>query len=208
MKEKRLNMPKRRKTIPAPHMRGTVPPETSNFAAGKKFPVRLPFAKEKEDPDEMLIASGATTLLDVLSPATADFKNREYVEVDGVLHAYLYVTGYGYATTVAGAWLSPLVEAGEGISLNFTVKRQPRDKVLSKIAGTTMVNRSRMRDVGDTRADYEELDSAISAGLYLKAGMNRNGEDFSEQASPFQIQPPLPRDSIRLGSEIPPLPFL
>lgn len=31
-----------------------------------------------------------------------------------------------------------------------------------------MVNRSRMRDVEDTRKDFEELDSAISSGLYLK----------------------------------------
>lgn len=32
-----------------------------------------------------------------------------------------------------------------------------------------------MRDVGDTRQDYEELDSAIASGLYLKDVMNRQG---------------------------------
>ena len=57
-------------------------------------------------------------------------------------------------------------------------RRQSKDKILSKIAQTTMINRSRMRDVGDTRQDYEELDSAISSGLYLKDVMNRQGEDF------------------------------
>ena len=41
-----------------------------------------------------------------------------------------------------------------------------------------MVNRSRMREVGDTRQDFEELDSAITSGLYLKDSMNRNNEDF------------------------------
>ena len=41
-----------------------------------------------------------------------------------------------------------------------------------------MVNRSRMRDVGDTRQDFEELGDAIYAGTYLKEGMNREGEDF------------------------------
>ena len=71
--------------------------------------------------------------------------------MDGVYHAYLYVAGYGYATTVGSCWLAPLVEAGEGISLSFTFKRQSKDKILAKIAQTTMVNRSRMRDVGDTR---------------------------------------------------------
>lgn len=41
-----------------------------------------------------------------------------------------------------------------------------------------MMNRSRMRDVADTRQDFEELDSAISSGMYLKDVMNRQGEDF------------------------------
>ena len=35
-----------------------------------------------------------------------------------------------------------------------------------------------MRDVGDTRQDFEELDSAINSGLYLKDAMNRQNEDF------------------------------
>ncbi len=74
--------------------------------------------------------------------------------------------------------LTPLVEAGEGVSLSFTVERQAKEKILSKISQTTMINRSRMREVGDTRQDYEELASAITAGLYLKDVMNRQGEDF------------------------------
>ena len=41
-----------------------------------------------------------------------------------------------------------------------------------------MINRSRMRDVGDTRSDFEELGDAINAGLYLKEGINREGEDL------------------------------
>ena len=51
-------------------------------------------------------------------------------------------------------------------------------KILSKIAQTTMVNRFRMRDVDDIRQNFEELDSAISSGLYLKDAINRQGEDF------------------------------
>ena len=141
----------------------------------KRF--RFPFGKKTDDND-MFIEQGSTTLLDILSPSAIDITGREYIEVDGVYHAYLYITGYGYSTVVGNGWLSSLVEAGEGIGLNFIIKRQQREKILSKIAQTTMVNRSRMRDVGDTRQDYEELDSAISAGLYLKDNMNRNSEDF------------------------------
>jgi hypothetical protein len=168
---------KRKKTIPAPtggQTRDTgLPPPPQ-----KPFRLPPPFMKKEDDADDFVLESGATTILDVLSPASVNLKEREHIEVDGVLHAYLYVTGYGYSTTVAGGWLSPLADAGEGVSLNFIAKRQPREKILSKISGTTMMNRSRMRDVGDARADYEELDDAIAAGLYLKEGMNRYGEDF------------------------------
>ena len=140
------------------------------------FLKRLIFGEEKPDLSE--IEAGSTTILDILSPTAVDTKSRDYIVVDGIFHAYLYITGYGYSTTVGNGWLSPLVEAGEGVSLNFMIKRQPKDKTLSKISQTTMINRSRMRDVGDTRSDYEELDSAIASGLYLKDVMNRQGEDF------------------------------
>ncbi|MDR1574255.1 MAG: hypothetical protein LBS24_08090, partial [Clostridiales Family XIII bacterium] len=167
----------RKKTIP-PHINGA--PAASpglSVTKAKRFP-RFPFPKKNDDADDMLIESGSTTLLDVLAPASVNLKEREYIEADGVYCAYLYITGYGYSAAVGSGWLSPLVEAGEGISLNFIVKRQPREKILSKISQATMVNRSRMREVGDTRSDYEELDDAIAAGIYLKDCMNRQGEDF------------------------------
>ena len=41
-----------------------------------------------------------------------------------------------------------------------------------------MINRSRLRDIEDTRADYEELDDAIYSGMYIKDRLNRDGEDF------------------------------
>ena len=137
---------------------------------------RLLFGEEKIDLREL--EEGSTTILDILAPTAINTKSRDYIVVDGIFHAYLYVTGYGYATTVGTCWLAPLVEAGEGISISFSFERQSREKILSKISKATMMNRSRMRDVGDTRQDYEELDSAIASGLYLKDAMNRQGEDF------------------------------
>ena len=167
-------MQKKRTTKPVAKAR----PRKKAPPAEKKQPglKRLLFGEEKPDLTEL--ESGSTTILDILSPTAVDTKSRDYIIVDGVYHAYLYIAGYGYSTTVGSCWLTPLVEAGEGVNLIFTAKRQPKDKILSKIAQTTMVNRSRMRDVGDTRQDYEELDSAISSGLYLKDAMNRQGEDF------------------------------
>ena len=150
----------------------------------------LIFGEEKPDLTEL--EAGSTTILDILSPTTVDPKSRDYIVVDGVFHTYLYVTGYGYTTTVGSCWLAPLVEAGEGVNMSFLVKRQSKEKILSKISQTTMVNRSRMRDVGDTRQDYEELDSAISSGLYLKDVMNRQGEDFYYMHTLIEVTAPDP----------------
>ena len=157
---------------------------------------KQPFLKTlifgEEKPDLTELEAGSTTILDILSPTTVDTKSRDYIVVDGVFHTYLYVTGYGYTTTVGSCWLAPLVEAGEGVNMSFLVKRQSKEKILSKISQTTMVNRSRMRDVGDTRQDYEELDSAISSGLYLKDVMNRQGEDFYYMHTLIEVTAPDP----------------
>ena len=65
----------------------------------EKFSIkRLVMGEEKPDLTEL--ESGSTTILDILSPTAVDTKSRDYIVVDSVFHAYLYVTGYGYATTV------------------------------------------------------------------------------------------------------------
>lgn len=164
----------------------TAQPENVSHAEDVKckeeVPRKQPFLKRllfgEERPDLMELEVGSTTILDILSPTTVNTKSRDYIVVDGVFHAYLYITGYGYATTVGASWLAPLVEAGEGVSLSFRFDRQSKEKILSKISQQTMLNRSRMREVADTRQDFEELDSAIHAGMYLKDVMNRQGEDF------------------------------
>ena len=70
----------------------------------------------EEKPDLTELEAGSTTVLDILSPTTIDTKSRDYIVVDGIFHAYLYVAGYGYSTTVGSCWLAPLVEAREGVT--------------------------------------------------------------------------------------------
>ena len=132
----------------------------------------------RETAAEQDLLGGRITVADLIAPAVVDRSHRDYIVVDRTYHAFLYIAGSGYETVVGDGWLAPLVEAGEGVNLYFYMNRQPREKILPKISQTTMLNRSRMRDIGDTRQDYEELDSAISSGLYIKNAMNRNNEDF------------------------------
>lgn len=121
---------------------------------------------------------GVLTVQDVLAPTECDFTHKEYISVDGVYYSYLYVSGYGYPTSCSLAWLSPLVEMGDGISLSFYLDKKRKEQVLQRVVKTTMLNRSLMRDVEDTRADFEEMDDAISSGLYIKEQLNREGEEF------------------------------
>ena len=43
------------------------------------------------------VPTGSTTILDILSPTAIDTKSRDYIVVDGVFHAYLYITGYSHS---------------------------------------------------------------------------------------------------------------
>lgn len=130
--------------------------------------------EELSDEDQI----GMITVQDALAPTESDLTAKEYIIIDGTYYAYLYVSGYGYPTQVGLAWLSPLVELGDGISISFYLNKKRKEQILQKVAKTTMFNRSRMRDVEDTRADFEEMDDAISSGLYIKEQLNREGEEF------------------------------
>lgn len=121
---------------------------------------------------------GAITIQDMLAPNYCDLTQNGYIIIDGIYHSYLFVSGYAYPTETSLAWLSPLVELGDGISISFFLDKKRREQILPKVAKTTMLNRSRMREVDDSRADFEELDDAISSGVYIKSKMNRYGEDF------------------------------
>ena len=138
-------------------------------------------------PETQPIWTGQTTAIDIIAPTSVDNGSRDYVVVDGIYHSYLYIAGYGYRTHNEAAWMSALVEAGDSIGISFSFKRMQKDKILSRIAQKTMINRSKMRDVADTRSDFEELDSAISSGIYLKEGMNRGNQDFYYMSTIIEV---------------------
>ena len=124
---------------------------------------RLLFGEEKPDLSEL--EAGSTTILDILSPTAIDTKSRDYILVDGVYHAYLYVAGYGYSTTVGSCWLAPLVEAGEGVSLSFTVRRQSKEKILSKISQTTVNANVKMSIFAETKCNFSPVSTQVYTAL-------------------------------------------
>ena len=112
-----------------------------------------------------------------VAPESLDFRHSNYVLINGVYHAYLMVPSDGYKSKVAAGWLSLLINAGEGIDIDFYLHRQPKDKIQQRLGQQIRINRSKLKDASDTNADFDDLDSAIRSGYFLKAGL-ANNEDF------------------------------
>ncbi len=112
-----------------------------------------------------------------IAPEAVSFKHSRYVLVNGIYHAYLIVPSDGYKSMVTPGWLSLLINAGEGIDVDFYLHRQPKDKIQQRLGQQIRINRSKIKDASDTNADFDDLDSAIRSGYFLKQGL-ANNEDF------------------------------
>ena len=75
-------------------------------SAGKKK--RKWFSRKEASPLSRLEA-GATTIPDLIAPPDIDTHHPDYLLIDGVCHAYLYISGYGYSTVVGKGWLLSLI---------------------------------------------------------------------------------------------------
>lgn len=112
-----------------------------------------------------------------IAPKSVDFKHSHYVQINDLYHSYLIVPSDGYKSRVVPGWLSLLVNAGEGIDIDFFLQKQPKDKIQQRLGQQIRINRSKLKDASDTNTDYDDLDSAIRSGYFLKQGL-ANNEDF------------------------------
>ena len=116
-------------------------------------------------------------LKSVLAPESIDLTHGSYVVMAGVYHAYLIVTPDGYNPRVVAGWTSILVNAGEGIDVDFFFSREPKERIQAKLGQQIRINRSRLKDTSDTNTDFDDFESAIRSGYFLKEGL-ANYEDF------------------------------
>lgn len=116
-------------------------------------------------------------LKSVLAPESIDLTRGSYVVMDGFYHAYLIVPSDGYNPRVVAGWTSILVNAGEGIDVDFFFSREPKERIQAKLGQQIRINRSRLKDTSDTNTDFDDFESAIRSGYFLKEGL-ANYEDF------------------------------
>lgn len=111
------------------------------------------------------------------SPQSIDFTNGHHICIDGMYYAYLLVPSDGYKSQVPAGWLSLIVNAGDGIDLDMFLSRQPKERIIQKVGQQLRINRSKIKDASDTNTDFDDIDSAIRSGYFLKEGL-ANNEDF------------------------------
>jgi hypothetical protein len=131
----------------------------------------------RELQSQMLDGSQKITIPMVLAPECVDLQHGSFIVMDGVYHAYLIVPAGGYNPRVVAGWTSILVNAGEGIDIDFYFQREPKERIQSKLGQQIRINRSRIKDASDTNTDFDDIEGAIKSGYYLKQGL-ANYEDF------------------------------
>lgn len=114
---------------------------------------------------------------DEMATEVIDYTHGNYVVMDGIYHTYLLISSSGNRTQVYARWISLLVNAGEGIDVDIFFDRQPKDHIQQKLGQQLRINRSKIKDTSDTNSDFNDLDSAIQSGYFLKEGLASN-EDF------------------------------
>ena len=86
------------------------------------------------------------TIPQVIAPESVDLSHGSHIVMDGIYHAYLLVPSQGFNSRVVAGWTSFMVNAGEGIDVDFFFQRGPKDRIQAKLGQQIRINRSRIKD--------------------------------------------------------------
>ncbi len=110
-------------------------------------------------------------------PKNLDLSHSDFVKIDGLYHSYMIIPSEGYKEQVVAGWTSLLVNAGEGIDIDFYFQKQQKESIRTSIGRKIRNNKHHIKGTSDTNDSFEALADAIGSGYYLKNGIS-NGEDF------------------------------
>ncbi len=148
-----------------------------NESAGKPLPERVREVIDKYRENGRQGGIDEIPAGEFFSPDSIDFTHGRHICIDGLYYAYLLVPSDGYRVQVPAGWLSLIVNAGDGIDMDLFLSRQPKEQIVQKVGQQLRINRSRIKDASDTNTDFDDIDSAIRGGYFLKEGL-ANNEDF------------------------------
>ena len=142
---------------------------------------KKPLAEKVAETAARYIAEGKSTdnipVTEFLSPESTDLTHGRYIKTGALYRAYYIIPSGGYKMQVPAGWLSLLINAGDGIDTDLFLFRQPKEQAVRRLGQQLRINRSKIREASDTNTDFDDLDSAINSGYFLKDGL-ANNEDF------------------------------
>ena len=143
--------------------------------------LKKPLTEKVAEAAARYIAEGKSTdniaVTEFLSPESTDLTHGRYIKTGTLYRSYYIIPSGGYKTQVPAGWLSLLINAGDGIDTDLFLFRQPKEQAVRRLGQQLRINRSKIREVSDTNTDFDDLDSAINSGYFLKDGL-ANNEDF------------------------------
>ena len=116
-----------------------------------------------------------------ICPDSISYMDRKYVVVDGRYYTFYYIPSEGYNPDVYGGWLTPFINAGDGIDVNIYYHRIPTEFVIEKIRKNLVYSEADMSSVSFASQAMENASSIFSSAQYLRTGI-LSGEKYYEMA--------------------------
>lgn len=123
-------------------------------------------AQGEENPDKEI------SVAEYFAPGVLDLTHAGYFVMDGLYYGCLVVPGTKYRLQNPAGWTSFLVNAGEGIDIDFFFFRQDKQRSMERLGRQIRLNRSKLQDVSDTQSGFDDLADSIRSGLYLRRGLS------------------------------------
>lgn len=129
-------------------------------------------------------------VVNYVAPRGLDTTHPNYIIMDGMYYTYLYIKADGYPEEVFAGWMSSIVNAGEGIDVDMYFTKQDKTQMIEKVQRKIILNQSKFKDQQATDKDFEEVESAIASGYYLKRAISKDGQDFFYMSTIISINAP------------------
>lgn len=115
---------------------------------------------------------------DFIAPARIDFSvSPTYALIDGKYTMYAFIPSEAYPIRALGGWMRVLFSNFDGVDVDMWVKKENIANIQRRLSYELKINKIKEKNTEDVSQDYDDIESAISAGYYIKNAI-ANGEDF------------------------------
>ena len=121
---------------------------------------------------------GRIPVNDYISPGRIDFSvSPGYALIDGKYTMYCFIPSSAYPVRAVAGWTQVFFSLFDGVDVDIWIQREDAAKVQNRLSFELKNNRIRQKNTDDVSRDYDDIESALSAGYYFKNAL-ANGDDF------------------------------